>query len=80
MNGVILYSILNKFDRDDWNAFHDVVYDVLGEPPDDYKLGALFAVLPEHIQMKAVEWGMGDSVFRDDAYLWFQENRLHKMV
>ncbi len=63
-------------------AFHDVVYDVLcklnpdkkvSKLPDDF-LMAVFGILPEHIRFTAYQWGMGDTVFRDEAYVYLLEH------
>lgn len=66
---------------DDENAFHDVLVEVfltLGirerESLTSDRLKNLYNSLPKHIRSDAEIWGAGDSVFRDNAYVWFVEN------
>lgn len=61
----------------------DALYDVFvgldlinGVEPQDrspQRLRVLFECLPERIRNIAHEWGLGDTVFRDEAYCYFRE-------
>jgi Tfp pilus assembly protein PilN len=57
-------------------SFHDVVADVTGEssiPVEQLKM--IFSRLPRHVQMTALQWGLSDTVFRDQAFVYLREHR-----
>lgn len=73
-------SLPNRvFDDSDWNAFHDVVVDILkpdslgGSELDRNTLKKVYDILPEHIKAIATQWGMGDTVFRNAAYEYLEK-------
>jgi hypothetical protein len=58
----------------DWLSFHDVLAEIT---PREYTLEecrVAFDRLPDNIQFLALEWGLSDTVFRDDAYVWLKNN------
>jgi len=55
---------------EDYDDFHDVVYEASGISHPKEKLIALFLKLPHRIQMTAVEWGLSDTVFGDEVYVY----------
>jgi hypothetical protein len=65
----------------EWDAFHDVIADLMTVKKIDDKtlllpesLLTIFNQLPEGVKATSIEWGMGDTVFRDLAYEWLAEN------
>ncbi len=52
-----------------WASFHDVMFEVLGRSLSVDELKEVFNTLPDHVQFTAFEWGLGDTVFRDAAYV-----------
>jgi len=56
------------FSGDRWHAFHDAVLNSSGISHSKEELRELFLTLPMNIQMTAFEWGLGDTVFRDEVY------------
>jgi predicted Holliday junction resolvase-like endonuclease len=40
----------------------------------------IFEILPESIRLKSIQWGMSDTVFRDDLYIWFKNEKLNEEV
>lgn len=68
-----------QFDDSDWASLHDCVLNATWKTTKDDlsrdELIQLFKELPRDIQCLAVQWGMGDTPFRDDVYVWYKENR-----
>lgn len=61
-------------EQEDYNALHDIIFNVLGENSDmeddltnEYLL-EIWKTIPEHIRDSAIHWGLDDSVVRDDIY------------
>jgi len=78
----ITNAIINELFVDgQWEGFHDVVVDIFSAEEEISMeiLKALFQQLPEHIQHIALEWGLSDTVFRDEAYAYIvsQLNETH---
>jgi len=59
-------KITDKFDENDWNHFHDSVYDVTEKSCTREELVIIFNTLPEEIKERAYEHGMSDTVWRDN--------------
>lgn len=54
-------------------SFHDTVYEATGVSHSNEKLKKIFFTLPKHIQMIAIQWGLSDTVFGDEAYIFIKE-------
>ena len=65
--GMIVNSL---FEDERWYGFHDAVFEatVMSHPKE--KLEELFLTLPLHIQMTAYEWGLNDTVFGDEVFVY----------
>lgn len=65
-------------ERADLDSLHDVLFDLeLGESDlTDSKIIEYWQKLPEDIKLDSVRWGMSDSVVRDRAHVFYDENRL----
>jgi hypothetical protein len=59
-------------DKSEWGSFHDVVYEVTGNSMSPEELRKVFYTLPGNIRNKAHEWGLSDTVFRDDASVFLR--------
>ena len=55
----------------DLNPLHDVLFEVDGKSRNEDELTKCFYMLPEDIRLDAFHWGMGDTVVRDAAYVFF---------
>lgn len=57
------------------DIWHDVVYTALNakEKISDDKLNEYFDELPLGIKMDFVQWGIGDTVTRDNAFVFLRE-------
>lgn len=64
---------IEDFDKNDWAHLHDVVYNVTGKKSTREELEKVFDSLPSHLKHLAYEWGMNDTVFRDDTYDFLKE-------
>lgn len=58
-----------------WDHFYDVVFDSIGKKCNEDELKIIYNLLPHHIKSICEEWGMGDTVFRDNAYQFLKENK-----
>jgi len=69
--------IVNNLFEDDVGIalFHDAVYDAIevSHPPE--KLKEIFLTLPQNIQIIALQWGLSDTVFRNEAYSFIKVKR-----
>jgi hypothetical protein len=59
---------IEDFDKQEWASFHDVVFEATGKSMGMEELKEIFNSLSHHTKMTAFEWGLSDTVFRDDAY------------
>jgi len=67
-------TIVNNLFEDYGAAlFHDTVYEATNVSHSEDKLKEIFYTLPKNIQMTAMEWGLSDTVFRDEAYVFIKE-------
>lgn len=68
------------FEEKEREYFHDVVYDSFWqkeksiEKMDDNFFKYFYVELPSNIKYIASNWGMSDTVFRDEAYSYILEN------
>lgn len=75
-----MIAIDELFSGDEWRSFHDVLSEldaVASRATPGYSRAQCrkaFEILPTHIRDIAHAWGMGDTVFRDDAYVWLRDN------
>lgn len=64
-----LIPIVNSL-FEDYARFHDVVFEATGVSHPKEKLIELFLKLPHPIQMTAFGWGLSDTIFSDEAYVY----------
>lgn len=69
------------FDKNDWAHMHDCVYDATcddngknGANLNGEQLRVLFKTLPQDMQDSARHYGMSDTPWRDELYVWCEEN------
>jgi len=66
-----LMMIVNSlFEGDDWHRFHDAIVEVTDVSHDKEKLKELFLQLPKTIQQTAFDWGLSDTVFGDEVFVY----------
>lgn len=69
-----LVPIVNSLLKSDTcGSFHAVVCEATGVSHSNEKLKQIFFTLPKHIQMIAIQWGLSDTVFGDEAYIFIKE-------
>ena len=61
-------------EREDFDAMHDVIYEALDIEPTDEEIQMYWDKLPDHIRGTALTWGCGDTVFRDEMYVYLENN------
>ena len=67
-----------KLEKKDFDAMHDVIYDVTGIEPTNEQIQGIWDILPDDIKGAALQWGCNDSVFRDNMYVWLRKNNKKK--
>jgi hypothetical protein len=74
--------INGEFDQMDWNHFHDTILDVTWDDGQinltQDEMEALFNELPVSIQEDAKVWGMSDTPWRGQLFIWYRDNKLGK--
>jgi len=60
-------------EQEDFNAMHDVIFEVVGIKPTNEQIQKIWNGLPEDIQSIAIQWGTNDTVFRDNLYEWLEK-------
>ncbi len=56
------------------NSFHDAVFEATNIHYTDEELKELFFSLPDNLMDMAHCWGLSDTVFRDEVYIWITTN------
>jgi hypothetical protein len=76
-----------NFDKNDWAHFHDVILDVTWNNGkinlNQEEMEKLFWILPEDMRMDAHKWGMNDTLWRDNLWVWYnnyERNEMRKVV
>ena len=67
-------KITVELEREDFDAMHDVIFEVKDYKPTDEEIQKIWNKLPEHIQGTALQWGCSDRVFRGELYEWLIQN------
>lgn len=68
-------KVTTKLEQEDFDAMHDVIYEVLGVVPTNEKIQEIWDSLPDHIQGTAIQWGTDDTVFRDELYVHLRDSK-----
>ena len=73
-----------SFGKNDWAHFHDVIIDVTWDDGqidlNQEEMESLFWELPEDMRMDAHKWGMNDTLWRDSLWVWYERNKMGKVV
>ncbi len=67
-------TIENEFCSNDFAGFHDAIIDATDKHLNQEELIEVWNILPTHIKTTAIEWGMQDTEFKDEVYVWSKEN------
>lgn len=66
----------------EYDDFYDCLYDCLFEvfgytvlPTKIDNMVELYNIIPKHLRIDAMKWGIGDTVVRDEIYLEFKKNK-----
>lgn len=66
------------FSQNDWNHMHDCIYDVTynttKKNASREELEEIFNKLPDDMQLDAYEWGMSDTLWRDNFIKYYEKN------
>lgn len=66
---------MEGFDKRDWAAMHDCLLRVKGTSTPQEEMETLFLGLPESMKGDAREWGMWDTLWREQFIEWLKENK-----
>lgn len=66
-------KITVELKKEDFDAMHDVIFEVMGTEPSNMDIQILWDIMPEHIKGTALAWGCSDSVFLDNMYKWLEK-------
>lgn len=73
-----------NFDKNDWAHFHDVIIDVTWNNGkinlNQGEMEQLFLELPEDMRLDAKKWGMSDTSWGDNLYVWYERNKMGRVV
>jgi hypothetical protein len=67
-------KVVIELEREDFDAMHDVIFEVKDYQPTDEQIQRIWDSIPEYIQGTAIQWGCSDTVFRDNLYGWLKDN------
>ena len=67
-------KVIIELEREDFDAMHDVIFEVKDYQPTDEQIQQIWDSLPEYIHGTAIQWGCSDTVFRDNLYEWLENN------
>jgi hypothetical protein len=68
---IIIDSLFD--DASEWESFHDVILELTDISYSKETLKDMFRCLPKHVQHIAFEWGLSDTVFRNEAYSYIND-------
>lgn len=74
----VLQPAFDKCFEEDWKSFHDVLMEVVFVNGVETRFFGkeeckkAFDLLPRNIKIEAIEWGLGDTVVRDSAYVYLK--------
>jgi hypothetical protein len=63
-----------ELEKEDFDAMHDVIFDITEVKPTNEQIQKLWDEMPECIKGTAYNWGCSDTVFRDNMYDWLEEH------
>lgn len=66
---------LEDFSKHDWAHMHDCIQYVRKTSPSQVEMEALFRTLPEDMKGDAREWGMNDTLWRDNFITWLTKEQ-----
>lgn len=82
MNLVEIWDF-KEFDSQDWASMHDCIVNATWDDSKEEgldlsveELKKLFKELPKDLQADARKWGMGDTPWRDEVYVWYRKNKM----
>jgi hypothetical protein len=62
------------FSENDWNHMHDCVYHVTKIKHSLEELEAIYSEMPDELKEDALEFGMSDTLWRDNFIEWYELN------
>ena len=66
-------ELLTEFDSHDWNCMRDVVYNATGLLKSKREVELMFQFLPRSLQLDALKFGMSDTEWRDQLYVYLRD-------
>lgn len=72
----ILALTKQVFMHDDGAGFHDAIFEATGISLSDDDLRSYFGEISQYLQTLALQWGMSDTVFKDEVYELHRHDQL----
>ena len=66
-------KITVEWEEGDFNALHDIIFDLTTMKLTHEQLLKIFNMLPKHLKDDAIRWGVDDSVVRDNIYVQLEK-------
>lgn len=70
--------MVNKFNKNDWDHFHDVILDATWLTSKtnltQSEMEKMYLTLPLELKQDAVKYGMNDTCWRDELRDWYLKN------
>ena len=64
-------ATIKDFDKNDWDHMHDCMFSISGKKPSQDEMLTTFNTMPGELQLEAAEFGMNDTVWRDQFITWY---------
>jgi hypothetical protein len=61
-------------ERRDFETLNEIVNEIIGSTINDNQLQALWDMMPNDVKGTAIQWGMDDTVARDNIYEFLQKD------
>ncbi len=72
----LLFDKLHDLTEHDWNHMHDCIFHVTKNSTSKDDMIKIFNEMPGDMKFDAFEWGMNDTLWRDNFIDWYKENKL----
>jgi hypothetical protein len=74
LNQILVKEDKESFTKNDWDHFHDCYFHVHNRHLNQEEMRELWEALPDDLKEESLEWGMNDTVWRENFIDWLEEN------
>lgn len=76
MSKHVLFDSINLFEKNEWDHFHDCFFHVYKIKKSKEELEKIYLSIPNEMKLDALNWGMNDTVFRENLINYFENTTL----